>query len=537
MSNKWKALLPILFTVAVAVGIIIGSQIEYYTNENVRIPKPGSFPGFGKEKLQTIIDLIDEEYIDTINIDSLNDEVIPEIIKQLDPHSVYIPAKDMNLGNEDLEGSFSGIGVQFNIQSDTVMVVSVINGGPSKRQGIQAGDRIVSVDDSSFVGKTINQEKVLRTLRGKKGSKVKLGIKRRSSTKILYYTITRGDVPVKTVDVSYLLTPQIGYVKIGSFGAQTHDEFMFAMSKLKSQGAKKFVFDLRGNPGGYLQAAIAMVNEFLPRKSLIVYTAGRTYGREDSYANGKGNFQDDEFVVLIDEWSASASEIFAGAMQDNDRATIIGRRSFGKGLVQKEQELKDGSAIRLTVAKYYTPSGRCIQKPYKRGDAEDYMKDIVTRYKHGEFNTKDSIKQNETEVYKTKKGRKVYGGGGITADIFVGRDTLLQTPYYNKVINEGYIYDFAFKYADENRAKLSQFKDWKALLAYLEKQPLLNDMVVFAEKKGTARNVSQIVKSEPLLENLLYAYIANISIGDDAYYPIQNKDNNMIKEAIKQLNK
>ncbi len=538
MKNKWKALLPILFAAAIAIGIILGSQITHYvfTKNQKRISADYMFP-FSTSKLQSIIDLIDYEYIDPIDIDSINEKLIPELMNQLDPHSVYIPAKDRMLGSDDLNGSFSGIGVQFNIQSDTVTVISVINGGPSQRQGLQAGDRIISVDDSVFVGKTINNEKVVRTLRGEKGTKVKLGIKRWTSDKILYYTITRGDVPVKTVDVAYMIAPQIGYVKIGGFGAQTYSEFIAAMKELKKQQATKFIFDLRGNPGGYLQAAIQMVNEFLPKKSLIVYTEGRAFAREDYFADGKGLFQREEFVVLIDEWSASASEIFAGAMQDNDRAIIIGRRSFGKGLVQEEVPLADGSAVRLTVAKYYTPSGRCIQKPYKKGDAEGYQKDIVNRYLHGEFSNKDSIKQIDTVTYKTKSGRVVYGGGGILADIFIPRDTINQTPYYNKLVNEGYIYEFAFRFTDNHRAQLRQFKDWKSLLSYLEQQPLLEDLIAFSEKKGVKKNIQQITKSEPLLKKLLYSFIANNTIGDSAYYPIMNMQDEMLKEAIYQLKK
>jgi carboxyl-terminal processing protease len=539
MRNKWKALLPILFAVAIAVGIILGSQITRYSLEGnqTRGLSSNYFSSYSTTKLQSIIDLIDYEYIDPIDVDSINEKLIPELMNQLDPHSVYIPAKDRMLGSEDLEGSFSGIGVQFNIQSDTVMVISVINGGPSQKQGLQAGDRIVSVDDSVFVGKIINSEKVVRTLRGKKGTKVKLGIKRQTSDKILHYTITRGDVPVKTVDVSYVISPQIGYVKVGSFGAQTHKEFMEAMRGLKEQGASKFIIDLRGNPGGYLQAAIQMVNEFLPKKSLIVYTEGRAFAREDYYANGRGLFEKEDFVVLIDEWSASASEIFAGAMQDNDRALIIGRRSFGKGLVQEEVPLADGSAIRLTIAKYYTPSGRCIQKPYKKGNSEDYQRDIVNRYLHGEFSNKDSIRQIDTVTYRTKSGRVVYGGGGILADIFIPRDTLNQTPYYNKIVNEGYIYEYAFRFTDAHRVQLQKFTDWKSLLAYLENQPLLDNLVTFAEKKGVERNLSQIKKSELLLKRLLYSFVANNVLGDTAYYPILNLNDDVISEAITQLKK
>ncbi|MDA3846185.1 MAG: S41 family peptidase [Vallitaleaceae bacterium] len=535
MSNKFKIWLPLLFSVAIAIGIFIGNMLAERDNSNANNAIFNTF-FTGSSKLQTVIDLIDSEYVEDINTDSITEELMPKILAKLDPHSVYIPAKDLQTANEGLEGSFSGIGVQFNIQNDTVMVVAVINGGPSEKLGILAGDRIVTVDDSLFVGDSITNEKVVRRLRGEKGTKVKLGIKRRSAKKLIYYTVTRNDVPVKSVDVSYMLTPTIGYVKVSSFGAVTFEEFQDALAKLNHLGAQKYVIDLRGNSGGFLDAAINLVNEFLVKGSLIVYTKGKAYPRKDAYANGKGSFQESQLVVLIDEWSASASEIFAGAMQDNDRALIIGRRSFGKGLVQQQIPFNDGSAVRLTIARYYTPSGRCIQTPYKKGDSEAYEMDIVNRYLHGEMSSKDSIRMPDSLKFKTLiRGRTVYGNGGIVPDVFVPRDTLGYTPYYNRVMNMGLAYEFAFQYVDDHRAKLERFKDWELLLSYLQDQNILEKFVEFSEDNGVRRRSRHINKSKMLLQKMLFAYISRDVMGNDAFYPILNDGDNCVDAAVGQL--
>lgn len=536
MNNKWKIWLPVFFGLAIALGVLIGNFIARKSLSNCENENMMSNMFSKGSKLQTILDLIDAEYVEDVKIDSISEAIIPKILESLDPHSVYISAEDMALMSEDLEGSFSGIGVQFNIQQDTVMVISVISGGPSDKLGIQAGDRIISVDDSTFVGKTISNERVMRKLRGEKGSKVKLGIKRKTSKKLLSYKITRGDVPVKSVDIEYMLTPQVGYIKVSSFGAQTYTEFLTSLAKLNKLGAKQYVIDLRGNPGGYMDAAISMVNEFLKKGQLIVYTEGKAYPRKDAFADGNGSCQNTELVVLVDEWSASASEIFAGAMQDNDRALVIGRRSFGKGLVQQQIPFNDGSAVRLTVAKYFTPSGRCIQKPYTKGDAASYEKDILNRYIHGEFSSKDSIKDRKTKKFSTLYGRTVYDGGGIMSDIFIPRDTDSYTPYFNHAANEGYIYDFAFQFTDANRATLKKFKKWQDLLTFLHLQPMLMDFANYAEqKKKLKKNIPQIVKSGFLIEQMIYSYVARNAMGDVAFYPILNSDDTSIKEAIKQL--
>ena len=448
--------------------------------------------------------------------------------------------------NSELAGSFSGIGVQFTIQQDTVRIVAVIAGGPSEGVGVLAGDKIVSVDDSTFVGKKTNNEKVMRTLRGEKGTQVKLGVLRAGSPDVLYFTITRGDIPVTSVDAKFIIEPsavrsqkseKIGFVRVNKFGETTYREFLTALAELKAKGADRYIVDLRENSGGYMDQAIRMANEFLQRGEKIVYSEGRAYPRYEAKADGSGRFKDVPLVVLIDDFSASASEIFSGAMQDNDRATIIGRRSFGKGLVQQQMPFDDGSAVRLTVARYYTPSGRCIQKPYTLGDQKDYEKDLADRWEHGEFYSADSIHFSDTTTYRTKKGRIVHGGGGIMPDVFVGRDTTLNTPYYNKCVNLAITYQFAYAYTDQHRKELSKFKDWQALEKYLNKQNVLRDFVAFAKEKDIAPNEEQIQKSKPLLTRLLNAYIVRNILGDEGFFPLFERDDEITKVAVEQLSK
>lgn len=534
-SNKWKTLVPLLSAILIVVGIFIGRLTASFSNISSFNTLNGSDTS---SKITSLMQLINSHYVEDVNNDSITEDAINMILADLDPHSAYIPAKDLKSVNEDLDGSFSGIGVQFNIQADTVMVISVIHGGPSEKVGLQPGDRIVKVNDSAFVGKSINEDKVIHTLKGPKGTKVKVGIKRASSAKILDYTIVRDDVPLKSVEAAYMIAPGIGYIKVGSFGAKTYSEFITAIAKIKKQNAKKVIVDLRGNPGGYLNAACSMINEFLSKGDLIVYTEGKNYPREEEYADGSGSCQDMGIAVLIDEWSASASEIFAGAIQDNDRGIIIGRRSFGKGLVQQQYPFSDSSAVRLTIARYYTPSGRCIQKPYKKGNLYEYETEILKRFTHGEFNSKDSIKYDEKNKFKTRKGRVVYGGGGITADIFIPRDTTGYTPYYNKVANAGLMYTYAFRYVDNHRNELKRFKDTNSLLDHLRRQSLLKDFTKFAETKGIKLDIPQIIKSEKLIEETLYAYIArNIDNTDVMFYQIINQNDKCVTSAVEYLKK
>lgn len=531
-----RFILPIITILSIAIGIAVGNALarrqNYIDNYYNNLQRTGISED---EKIKQFMWWVNTNYVDTLNMDELSEDVIINILGELDPHSSYIPAKDLEMVNSELEGSFSGIGVQFNIQEDTVHVVAVISGGPSESAGLMAGDRIIQVDDSAFVGKDINNEKVMKRLRGPKGTQVKLGVKRNGTTETLQYNITRADIPVKVVDVAYMITPEIGFIRISRFGEKTYKEFIASLAKLRAQGAQKYIIDLRENSGGYMEQTINMVNEFLEKDDLIVYSEGKAYPRQEARANGKGSFTQTPIVVLQDEFSASASEIFAGAIQDNDRGIIIGRRSFGKGLVQQQYPFQDGSAMRLTVARYYTPSGRCIQKPYKKGDNEDYMLDILHRYERGEFYSKDSIHLVDTIPYYTKKGRIVHGGGGIMPDHFIPRDTSHNTAYYNTVVNYAYTYQFAYTYTDKNRNTLSQFKTWQTMSKYLDQQPLLQEFIKFAEQKGVKPKHDDIKKSEKALLRLIKSYITRNILDDEGFYPIFLQDDPMIEDAIKTL--
>ena len=529
MKKKTAIWLPFIIAISIVLGICIGRFYHQTSTIGSRI--------FAKQnKIETLLSIIQSQYVDTVNINKLVENAMPKIIGELDPHSAYIPAKDLLSVNEELEGSFSGIGIQFSILNDTITVVSVIPGGPSEKAGILPGDRIVTINDTVFVGKSVEpMDKVMKKLRGLKDSKVDLGIKRSSAKKLLNFTITRGDIPVNSVDVSFKINDKTGYLKISKFGRNTYNEFMNALAKLRKEGADRYIIDLRGNTGGYMDAAIKMVNEFLPKDQLIVYTEGKAFPRgegNEAYSDGTGAFQNNQMVVLMDEWSASASEIFAGAIQDNDRGTIVGRRSFGKGLVQQQIPFSDGSAIRLTIARYYTPSGRSIQKEYKMGDIEDYNQDLMNRFLHGEFDTKDSIKLNDSLSYETRNGRIVYGGGGIMPDIFVPRDTIGVTSYLNNVVNNGIIYQFALEYTNKHRKELSQFKDYGSLLQYLKRKPLLDEFVIYAASKGVKPRPVYINISRKIINNQLHAYIARNLLGDEAFYPILMLEDKTFLKAV-----
>ena len=537
--NKKNILIIITVVVAVLFGLFFGNLIALKANRGNKIKNLTEYFSGSNSKVDEMLSLIDEQYVDTINIDSITDEVMGDLVSKLDPHSVYIPAKDLEAVNSELEGSFSGIGVQFNIQNDTVMIVSVISGGPSEKVGLMAGDRIVKVNDTIFAGKNVvSNEKVMKKLRGPKGTKVKLSVKRHGTKELLSYAITRGDIPVNSVAVAYIIEPGVGFIGLNNnFGKNTYDEFLHAIAELRAKGAKKYIIDLRENSGGLMDVAIRMINEFLPKGQMIVYSEGKAYPRYEAKADGSGSCISNELVVLIDEFSASASEIFAGAIQDNDRGLIIGRRSFGKGLVQQQIPFSDGSAVRLTVARYYTPSGRSIQKPYVKGDAKAYEEDIINRFNHGEFDSKDSVHVANTLKYRTLKGRTVYGGGGIMPDIFVARDTSKYTPYLTKVINYGYIYQFAFQYTDRNRTKLNGFKTWQDMDNYLTAENLLNEFTTFAAAKGVAPNAREIGISKELISNQIKAYIIRNILGDNGFYPILYKNDEAVKKALESLKK
>ena len=532
MKNNNSRFMPFLLAVCLVAGIAIGTfYANHFSGNKLGIINTSS------NKLNALLHIIDEQYVDTVNITDLVEEAMPQILSELDPHSSYIPAKDLEAVTADLKGSFSGIGIQFTIQNDTIHVNSVIKGGPSEKVGLMAGDRIIEVDDSAFVGKIVTNQEAMKRLKGEKGSKVKLGIYRPGEKGTLHFTVVRGDIPVKSVDAAYMITDKFGYVKVNKFGETTYPELLVALAKLNQKNCEGMIIDLRGNTGGYMAAAIQMVNEFLPNNRLIVYTQGRKAPRENYTSNGTGSSQKMPLIVLVDEGSASASEIFAGAIQDNDRGTIIGRRSFGKGLVQQPIEFSDGSAIRLTIARYYTPSGRCIQKPYEKGKEDEYELDLLTRYEHGEFFSADSIKQNEKEVYHTSLGRPVYGGGGIMPDIFVPQDTTGMTSYFRMAANRGLIIRYSFDYTDHNRQKLQEYDTPEKMEAYLKKQNLLNQFAGWAEKRGLKRRNNLMMKSRELFELSLYGNIIYNMLGIEAYIEFLNKTDNTVQKAVEVLEK
>lgn len=524
MKKYW---IPLIVSMGIAlmlwIGILIGEsrlmnalpQYQPQNNATASSEEDGLSSTAVSAKLSYLFDLLRDRYVDTLNLQKLVEDAIPTIVEELDPHSMYIPAEELNGVNEQLEGSFSGVGIQFNIQNDTIMVIQVVSGGPSEKVGLMPGDRIVTVDDSLFVGKTINNDKVMKTLRGEKGSQVKLGIRRNTSKDLLTFEVTRGDIPVNSVVAQYM-EGNIGYVKVDNFGRNTYTEFFNALISLKARGAKGYLLDFRGNGGGFMEICCAMVNEFLPKDALIVYTEGRMQPRRDNTADGHGNFQNDPVVVLIDEWSASASEIFAGGLQDNDRAMVVGRRSFGKGLVQQQFDLYDGSALRLTIARYHTPSGRCIQKPYSMGEGADYAMDLVNRYERGEFYNQDSIHLADSLKYTTIGGRTVYGGGGIMPDYFVPSDTSYISAYYNKSISQ--LYAFAFKYSDKHREQISKFSSFTELEQYLRQQNLLPEFITFATPQLGKPTPTELRKSGDDLNRLIIAYIMRQCKDENYFY-------------------
>ena len=522
--NTKSRFVPLLLALAVIAGIGLGTfYANHFSGNRLSIINTGS------NKLNYLLQIIDNNYVDTVNVNELVEDAMPQILSELDPHSSYISANDAEASVEDLRGSFSGIGVRFTGQKDTVNVMNVIKGGPSEKVGILAGDRIVAADDSSLVG-MVNSD-IMKRLRGPKDSTVKLTIHRHGHKQPLTFSVVRGDVPVESVDSYFMLNENTGYISIESFGENTYPEMLVALAQLNVQGMKNLVIDLRGNRGGYMQTAIQMVNEFLPANQLVVYTEGRKSRREEYRTDGHGAFQQLPLIVLVDEGSASASEIFAGAIQDNDRGTIIGRRSFGKGLVQQPIEFKDGSIVRLTIARYYTPSGRCIQKPYEKGKGEEYENDLMARYERGEFFSEDSIHQSGPE-YKTRIGRTVFGGGGIMPDIFIPEDTTLYTSYYKEAVYTGLTIQYAFLFTDQNREQLNHMKNAKEMETWLRRQNLLEKFARYAEEHGLRRRNLLLQRSAPLFErNLISNIIYN---AQDQQWRLQylSKDDPAILRAI-----
>ncbi len=529
-KNKTNRFMPFIMAACVVIGIVIGSFFSnHFSGNRLNIINSGS------NRLNNLLHIIDDQYVDAVNIDSLVDKAIPQILSELDPHSVYISAKDVAAANDDLRGSFSGVGIEFVIREDTIHVQNVIQNGPAEKAGLLAGDKIVAVDGKPFVGKIVTNQEAMRRLKGPKDTKVKIGVIRYGSKKIQTFTVTRGEIPTKSVTAAYMLDANTGYIRIKNFGENTYPEMLIALAKLSQEGFKNLCIDLRDNSGGYLTAAVNMANEFLADKKLIVYTQGRKSPRQEYRSDGKGSYQQIPLVVLINEGSASAAEIFAGAMQDNDRATIIGRRSFGKGLVQQQIEFPDHSMIRLTIARYYTPSGRCIQKPYTLGDDKDYEQDLLTRYQHGEFFSQDSIKHTGP-AYHTSLGRTVYGGGGITPDIFVPEDTLGMTSYFKQASMSGLILQFAFTYTDDNRPKLNNFKEMMQLADYLVRQNMVDKFANFADKRGLQRRNLLIRKSHKLLERYINSRIIYNMLDEQAWNEYINIDDPVIKKTLEVFN-
>ena len=525
--NRRNRYMPLLMAVCVAFGIVIGTfYANHFSGNRLNIINSGS------NRLNNLLHIIDDQYVDNVNIDSLVDKAIPQILSDLDPHSVYITAKDMQAANDELKGSFSGVGIEFNIRQDTLHVQNVIKNAPAERAGLLAGDKVVTIDGKPFVGKIVTNDEAMRRLKGPKDTKVRIGVLRYGHQKPLEFTVTRGDIPQKSITATYMLDDDTGYIRVKNFGERTYPDMLIALAKLSQEGCKNLVIDLRDNTGGFLQSAVQMANEFLPKNKLIVYTQGRKSQRQDYVSDGKGSYQRMPLVVLINEGSASSSEIFAGAMQDNDRATVIGRRSFGKGLVQQQMGFTDGSLIRLTIARYYTPSGRCIQKPYTTGDAADYEQDIYSRYQHGEFFSQDSIKHTGP-AYHTGIGRLVYGGGGITPDIFVAEDTIGLTSYFKQAAMSGLILQFAYNYTDNNRQKLAKYKTLKELTDYLGKQNLVEQFATYADKHGLQRRNLMIRKSHKMLSRFIISRIVYNMLDDEVWTQYLNEDDPVITAALK----
>lgn len=532
-NNKLTIWLPAVATAILALGVWMG-----YTISSAR-PKPTSQQSLhtpAASKLDYTLSLIRRHYLDPVDTDTIVERLMHELFVGLDPHSVYIPLEDLQAVNEPLEGEFDGIGVVFNMATDTVVVLNTVAGGPSYKAGVLPGDRIVTVDGDTIAGRKIEQDKVIERLRGKRGTKVKVGIVRDNVEGTVEVEIVRDKIPLHSIDAAFMLRPEVGYIRLTSFARTTHREFLEAVAKLKEEGMTKLIFDLRSNSGGYLDQAIRMTNEFLPEGKLIVYTEDRAGNQQKEYSTGGGTLTDIPLVVLIDDYSASSSEILAGALQDNDRGTIVGRRSYGKGLVQSQIPLADGSAVRMTVARYYTPTGRCIQKPYDKGE-EDYLLDIIHRYEKGEMFSADSIRFADSLKFTTPKGKVVYGGGGIMPDIFVPIDTLDMTPYYYAATGLNVLYRYTLDYADRHRSEINAIKSVEELNDFLDgDRRLLEDFVAYAESKGVKPEWKQIRKSEKLLRSMLRAYIArNTELQDVGYFSQIEPIDESIQKALEIL--
>ncbi len=532
-NRQYFIYLPIAFAIVLIAGILLGSLLNR-SNPIHHVISPNNKSNYGK--VDDIIDYIDYNYVDTVKQTDLETTAIKEMLKELDPHSQYITVEEFHSVNDDLLGSFEGIGISFRIEKDTITVISPIPGGPSEKVGLMAGDRIVKIEDTLVAGTGITNNDAIRKLKGKKGTKVKVSIFRRGIPKLIDFTITRDVIPTYSLDVAYMVNDEIGYVKLRNFSATTEKEFKKAIEELINEGMTKLILDLRGNPGGYLNAAISIADEFLPSGKLIVYTEGKNRPKNFAFATDRGNLQDKEVVILIDGGSASASEIVAGAIQDNDIGTIIGRRSFGKGLVQEQMNLPDGSALRLTVARYYTPTGRCIQRPYEEG-FDEYYGEQFHRLFNGELQSADSIKFADSLKYTTPGGKVVYGGGGIMPDIFIPIITDSVHTYYNLLANKGLIFQFAFDYTDVNRAELIKYEDAKEFEDGFEmNKSEYDDLVEYAEDKGIEATKEEIRISKDKIKILFKSFVGRNILDENGFYPIYHKIDTTFKRAVYELN-
>lgn len=519
---------PLFYSMVLIVGILIGIFLFPSKYNNIS----------SSDKINSVISMIRENYVDTINKEQLLTNSINGMLQKLDPHSSYIPVEELADMNDQLDGDFEGIGIQFNIQGDTVVVVNTIPKGPSEKVGLMAGDRIVKVDGKKVAGVKIVNSDVMKLLKGKKGTQVKVGIKRRGVTQIKEFTIQRDVIPTYSVDISYMADNVTGYVKITQFAATTAKEFEESCDELLKQGMKNIILDLRGNPGGYMDAAVQIVDEFLPEGKTIVFTKGRKHKGQTYKATAEGNLENIKVAVLIDEWSASASEIVAGAIQDNDRGVVIGRRSFGKGLVQNQFNLSDGSALRLTVARYYIPSGRCIQRPYDGSSVEDYYEDLLSRIEHGELEHPDSIHFVDSLKYHTSGGRVVYGGGGVMPDLFIPLGKNENNSWFNALFNMGLINQFAFKYIDEHRKEIKSAYTANSFVSqFVVDDALFEQLVAFAEKSGLKRDAQKIAFTKLKTKAWLKSFIGRNIFGDKAFYPVWLKEDDTFKRALEQVKK
>lgn len=529
-NNSLRSIfLPLALALAMAAGIAIGIFLPGRSNSS-------ETPGIRirSDKISNILDVIESNYVDSVNRKELVEAAIPAILKKLDPHSVYIPAQDLKRANEPLEGNFDGIGISFNMLTDTILVISTIPGGPSEKVGLQAGDKILYVNDSLVAGRNISDNSVLGMLRGPRGTLVNVKVLRKGARELLSFDITRDKIPIYSVDVAYMATPSTGYIRINNFAVTTYEEFMKGLRELRGKGMENLILDLRGNQGGVMETAVQIANQFLKEGQLIVYHEGLRQPRREARATGKGEFESGGLVILIDEWSASASEILAGAIQDNDRGTIIGRRSFGKGLVQEPVVFPDGSGMRLTIARYYTPTGRSIQKPYNNG-YEDYFNDLSNRFDRGEFEVSDSIHFSDSLKFITPGGKIVYGGGGIMPDKFVPVDTSEISAYFLRV--RPLIYQYSMKYTETHRETLKKFTEPGELESHLDMQQLLDQFTGFAAANGVKMDREGLKISEKVIHTQVKAYIARNILDNKGFYPIWEKIDTTLRYAIEFLEK